>query len=749
LTAYNLLWWRYEFRAFAALRDTISDSLDLDLDEGASTGRLEDWLQSERDRLPLLVPVALGLGVTIWQMAGNGAALMLAALCAGAVLLAASIGFARRTAIVLAAGATLVLSGYATIAFKSATFGAAPLEKPWIGQFNARIKVVEDVAARGIVRYVLDTGQHAELPQRIRVNVDQAQHRAELQPGAIILVRARLMPPPGPALPRSYDFARTAWFAGIGATGRALGNPTLITPAPGVESFWSQSREGLARHISKAMEASVAPVGAALLIGSRGGIVEEDAEALRNAGMAHLLSVSGLHVTAVVGGAFLLFSRLLSLWPWFALRMTVPIAAAGAAAVIAICYTLLTGAEVPTIRACVASLLILLALILGREALSLRLLAAGACTVLMFWPESLAGPSFQLSFAAVGTIIILHETPFIQRLTQRREEAIAMRLLRNVASLLITGIAIELVLAPIGLFHFHKSGVYGAIANIAAIPLTTFLIMPMQIIGLLLDAIYSGMGAPAWWVAGRGVAALLEMAHWVSGQPGAVAVLPAMPVWAFGMLIISFLGLAIFRIRWRLLLFVPLMVGAAALLSAPRPDILVTGDGKHVAIVDEIGAIALLRPRAGDYAVSLLSENAATQAEPMAIDDLPYAECGDDSCIIRLQRGEQNWSVLATRSNYYMPAMELASACARVDIVISERWLPYSCKPRWLKADRNFLAQSGGLAIHLVEQRIETVSASNAGQPWSQIGKPLPPRKRKEQKKTPEQQKAVPEPQIQ
>jgi competence protein ComEC len=688
---------------------------------------IECTLDSQRDRLPLLVPVALGLGIIFWQFGGDRA--WAAVLCGalGTLLLAWQLGFQYRLARMMGYAAALVCLGFVAIMFRSATVASSPLEKPWIGTFNARVESIEDVSAREIVRYVLVTDGYADLPPRVRVNVPLEQHRAEIRPGAIVQLKARLMPPPGPALPRSYDFARQAWFSGLGATGSTLSPPRLVTPSAGGAAFWQNQREALAQHIRAAMPEGTGAIGAALLVGSRGAISEEDAEALRNSGMAHLLSVSGLHVTAVVGGAFLLISRLLSLFPFIALRLRVPVLAAGGSAVIAVGYTLLTGAEVPTVRACIAALLILTALAMGREALSLRLLATGACFVLLFWPEALAGPSFQLSFAAVATIIVLHESPLIQQLTGRREEPLLFRGGRLLLSLLVTGLVIELVLAPIALFHFHKSGLYGAVANIFAIPLTTFFVMPLQILGLMFDTV--GAGMPFWWLAGQGVAAINGLAHWVSNAPGAVLALPSMPRWAFALTIVGGLWLAIIVGKVRLWGLVPATLGIAAMAMAPRPDMLVTGDGRHLAVVNEGGELVLLRPGAGDYALSMLSENAAIKAEPKAIDDWRHAQCSADICSFSVSRAGRQWSILATRSNYLVPVMEFAAACKRADIVISERYLPWSCKPRWFKADRDFLERNGGLAIYFAEARVDTVAETTAHQPWSQLGPKRAPKR--------------------
>ena len=457
-------------------------------------------------------------------------------------------------------------------------------------------------------------------------------------------------------------------------------------------------------------------IGAALVTGDQGHIYEQDAQAMRDSGLAHLLSISGLHVTAVVGFIFLAVSRILSLFSWLALRVSIPLIAASAAALGALGYTLLAGAEVPTVRSCIAALLVLAALALGRDALTLRLVAFGALVVLVFWPEAMAGPSFQLSFAAVATIVILHDLPFMKRLTERREEGWAARILRAVASLIVTGIAIELILAPIALYHFHKTGLYGALANVVAIPLTTFFIMPLEALALLFDTV--GLGGPFWWLAGQGIALILAIAHKVSSLPGAVSMLPSMPGWAFGAIISGALIGGLIRSRTRLLGLVPVSIGLLAMITAPRPDLLVTGDGKHLALVSATGEVALLRSGAGDYVRDMLMENAGTNSVPTPIETWPGVECSPDICIFDIERSGKRWSVLATRTRYQVPAMEMAAACKRVDIVVSDRWLPWSCKPRWIKADRNLLETNGGLAFYLTQSHLVTVNGNNAHHPW-------------------------------
>jgi competence protein ComEC len=411
----------------------------------------------------------------------------------------------------------------------------------------------------------------------------------------------------------------------------------------------------------------------------------------------------------------LLTLKLLALSPTLALRLPLVLIAAGAGALAGIAYTLLTGAEVPTIRACVAALLVLLALALGRDALTLRLVAVGALIVLVFWPESLAGASFQLSFAAITAIVALHEHPRIKALLARREEGTIQKVGRGLLALVLTGLAVEVALMPIALYHFHKAGFYGALANVIAIPLTTFVVMPLEALALLFDVV--GLGAPLWWLTGLALNFLLGLAHAVADAPGAVANLPTMPRGAFGLMVAGGLWLALWRTRWRRLGLVPVVAGAVWALATPAPDLIVTGDGKHLALRTSTGKLAILRSRAGDYVRDMLTETAGEKGELAALEDV--VPCSLDLCQAEIAKDGRIWRILATRSAHHVPWREMARACAQADIVISDRRLPKGCTPRWLKADRAFLARTGGLSISLgAAPQVSSVADVLGCHPW-------------------------------
>jgi competence protein ComEC len=682
---------------------------------GAET-KLERWLAAESAQLPVLIPAGLAIGIVFWERFGDTAFWPMLVCCVSMLLIASAGAKDTQWTSILRFAAICFLTGFLCITLKSAIVAAPPLQDIQITTFYARILRVENIQARQKVRFLLNTARHAGLPEKVRVNLTPEQFRPEFTSGSIIKLRARLVPPAGPSLPGGYDFARRAWFAQIGATGTALG-PVLLYRKSDSRDGLQSARSWIEDQVSSALPRDKAALAIALATGEQGQIAESDAEAMRNSGLAHLLSISGLHVTAVVGAIFLVISRMLAFFPYFALRQPVPIYAACAAAIGAIAYTLLTGAEVPTVRSCIAALMILAALALGRNALSLRLVAFGAVIILLFWPEALAGPSFQLSFAAVATIIILHDSGWMRALAARNANGgIPRRVAGGVFNLLITGLAIEVVLAPIALFHFHKTGLYGALANIIAIPLTTFVIMPFEALGLLFGTIE--LGGPFWWVAGAGIEAILWIAHYASSLPGAVAMFPAMPHWAFGFIIMGVFWCGIFKTAFRWAGIPVAIVGVLGMIAAPHPDILVTGDGKHLAVTDAGNSYTILRDKAGEYMRDTLRENAGINADPVPIGDWPGADCSPDTCVISLKSDGRDWTLLAVRTRYAVPAMELAAACSRVDIVVSDRWLPRSCKPRWIKADRAFLQQAGGLAIYLAKGRVAAVSQQSPSSPW-------------------------------
>lgn len=685
------------------------------------------------DRGPWLV-VAFAAGIGAWFMLDSPWQWMAAAGLAGILgLAAASLWRDRedRANIRLAAlsiSLTFAL-GVTVVWARSGMVGAEPIERPRVERIEARILEREEQPALDRIRLTVTMRDAVDgVARKVRINLPRTQDKPSLIEGSIIRVRVRLMPPAPPMLPDGYDFARSAWFEGLSATGSVIGSVEIVKAEQGGGPI-PQIQRALSSHVSGQLEGSAAGIAAALVSGDRGSISSADEQAMRDAGLTHLLSISGLHVSAVIAAAYFLALRLLALWPWFALRVRLPLVAAGMAALSGVAYTLLTGSEVPTIRSCVGAVLVLLALALGREPLSMRLVAVAAGFVLCAWPESLVGPSFQMSFTAVLAIVALHAASPVREFLAPREEGWIARIARRLVVLLMSGLVIELALMPIVLFHFHRAGLYGAFANVVAIPLVTFAIMPLEAIALLLDLV--GLGAPAWWLVQHCIDFLLAIARFTAAQPGAVKLAPqigALPIILFtagGLWLALWTGKAR---RWGVF---PACLAVLMMVRAQPPDILISSDGRHVGITGEGDRLLVLREGRSDYSRDNLLEMAAMDGEPATLEQWSGARCSTDFCAITIARGGRDWSLLMSRSRSRIEERALAAACTRADIVVADRWLPQSCQPRWLKADRRYLERNGGLAIHLADRRIDTVAQGQGQHGWWRGGRDQAPFTRK------------------
>jgi len=655
---------------------------------GAIGDNLENFLgQAGFDKAPWLA-VVFACGILTWFGLKSpwawAATIGLSLIFAGLAVAAWRDTVARdylRNAVV---ACTLVFAaGICVVWLRSEAVGAEAIERPTVQRVQGYVLSREDQPSQDRIRLVMAVRDATSAQSRkIRVNVPlevvaeaNAAHgtgtgMGMLSEGAVVRLQVRLMPPASPMLPGAYDFARAAWFKGLAGTGSVIGTVEIIEPASD-DGVIARAQRWLSSHVRDNVDGSAGTIAAAFASGDRGAISEADQDAMRDAGLTHLLAISGLHVSAVIAGAYLLAIKLLALFPGLALRVRLPVVAAGVGAIAGISYTLLTGAQVPTVRACAAAMLVLLALATGREALSLRMVAMAAVFVLMLWPESVVGPSFQMSFAAVLAIVALHSSAPVQAFLAPREESYLARLGRGTAMLFLTGLVIEIALMPIVLFHFHRAGLYGAAANVFAIPLVTFISMPLIALGLIFDLV--GLGTPFWWLTEKSLNLLLGIAHFTSAQPGAVKLMPQMSGLAITLFVAGGLWLALWSGRARLLGFVPAAIATGLLLATPIPDVLIGREGRHVGIT--------------------------------VTDD-----------------GDKQWSLLLARNRSMIEERALAAACEQADIVVADRFLPRSCLPRWLKADRRFLEQSGGLALDLANERIISVATSQGEHGWWRAG---------------------------
>ena len=275
---------------------------------------------------------------------------------------------------------------------------AAPvLNRVVIAPLTGFIEAVEDreEGQRLLLRLVeLKDGAQTERPRLVRVSVRKG---AQLSAGQFVAGTARLLPPPEAAWPGGYDFARDAYYKGIGAVGSMVGQVRVLEPA--VKPDWTlqlaaqvdAARNALTQRIASAIGGPAGGVGAALVTGKRGLIPEPTNDVLRGAGIYHIVSISGLHMVLAAGTFFWLVRALLALAPAFALLWPVKKIAAVAAMVGATIYCIFSGSDVATERSLIMTLVMFGAVLVDRPALSIRNLSIAALIVLAREPEALAG----------------------------------------------------------------------------------------------------------------------------------------------------------------------------------------------------------------------------------------------------------------------------------------------------------------------------------------------------------------------
>ena len=378
-------------------------------------------LVAERERWPLWLPPFLGLGIGVYFALPVEPPLWLGP--AAAALLALAAALVRRHLLPFMALAILLCgaAGFSAAQIRSAVL-AAPVVERHTGALMLDGVVSEvEMLPTGGMRVTLEQlaldHDDVVVPAKARITVKPGG--PDLTAGQRIRVRAMLMPPPQPAMPGAFDFARFSWFRQFGAVGSAMGPPEIVhgNKEGEEEGGWRAGFTGAVnalRHAITARILAVLPgdrgaVTAALTTGDQMPISLPMMQAYRDSGLAHILSISGLHITMAAGLVFVGLRTLMALIPPLALRHPIKKWAAGLAIAFAWFYTLLAGSPVPALRSFYMTGLILVAVLLDRMALSMRLVAWAGVAVLLWSPEEMIGPSFQMSFAAVVALIAVYE----------------------------------------------------------------------------------------------------------------------------------------------------------------------------------------------------------------------------------------------------------------------------------------------------------------------------------------------------
>ena len=331
------------------------------------------------------------------------------------------------------------------------------------------------------------------------------------QIGDKVSVKAKLMAPSGPVMPGGFDFSHKAYYERLSAVGYTMGEAILISNATGDINHIESIRAVIGDRLYQNMDARNAGIAQALLTGERAGITKIDAENLRSSGLAHLLAISGLHIGLVAGCVFFFIRLSLSCVPNLALYYPIKKWAAVCAIIIAFSYMVLAGATVPTIRAFIMTSLVLLAIILDRSAMNMRLVALAALFVMVTTPETIMGPSFILSFSAVSALIIFYRDVGRRWLVNANAFKPFWRPFYYLFGIILTSLIATIATAPFSIMFFNKFAVYSVLSNILAMPLMAFIIMPLGLLCILLMPLE--LDSHFWFILDWGIANILLIAE--------------------------------------------------------------------------------------------------------------------------------------------------------------------------------------------------------------------------------------------
>ena len=516
-------------------------------------------------------------------------------------------------------------------------------------------------------------------PQRIRATARKLPDG--LAAGMAVTGVVRLLSPSGPVRPHSYDFSFQSYFLGIGASGFFLRGPDVVPaaapagPATRLAVLVENARHALAARIRARISGPEGEIAAALVAGVRGGIPEADNEALRKTGLAHVLSISGLHMALVAGTVLGAMRALFALFPGFASRHPVKKYAAGVALLAISLYLAISGMDVAAERSYIMFAVILAAILFDRAALTMRNLAISALIVLALSPHAVMGPSFQMSFAATAALIAAYgwygEHRPARRAGSPPGEGSRMRRWAGFALASAAGLAATSLIAgtATGLYaawHFERMSPLGVVANLLAMPIVSVTVMPMAVAGTLL--IPTGLDGLSFAVMGHGLSAMLAIAHWLAERTplDAVGLVPPAAVVVLSLALV----IATVATTWLRAAALPfLFLGTALVLTRQMPDLLIAEDGRAMVVRLSEGRLAVNRPRPPafemeDWARALMSETILRPARgplPPGTNEQPF-HCVGKLCIARHASG----AVVASA-----PTAEAArAACAAAALIL-------------------------------------------------------------------------------
>jgi len=690
---------------------------------------MTEWLQKnimeEYNRWPLWIPVSIGVGIcTYFLWPSEPDFWMVTGLTAMALLPVFFVKRSQRWLFIILWG---VLFGFFCGAYRTESLQTRMLQHergPLVitGRVDS-VDVIPTKSKNPIQRAILShvhTESKSPLPDKLRITFRGL--RQSLNPGDRLEVLVKLMPMAEPSSPWSYDFRRQAYFQGVGGVGFSLGQPTIIPAVDvgGFMGFLNTLRFQMTKDIRAKTPNGSGGVAAALITGDRSGIPEHVREAFINSGLAHILAISGLHLSIIAGLVFLVLRRGLAMVPQISLRWNVKKIAAVLAIGVTWLYLAISGFAIPAERSFYMTILVMLAFLMDRQALSMRSVGIAATLLITTRPEYLISPSFQLSFSAVIGLIAFYES-YKNPVGRWLAEGGWWRwLILYMLGLTVTSLIATLATLPFTIFHFNRFTLHAIEANLLAVPLTSFVVMPLALVSTI--SLLWGGSETLFTLFGWSIELLTGIAGKVSSWPGADIKVATPHIFSVTLFMAGVMWLIVWLRPWRYWGLVPMGVGVVLMIFDRHPDILV--DDRLMALHDKNqGVLKLSSTRRGKF-------TAKQWAGQLGVQSSDKMNCGEGGCLVE----DNGYKIL-------MVSAPVGHCPDDVDLIISSEEQPVldqMCPQKTI--DHLTVQQKGSHAIWLTPLlRVQSSRAQR--RPWTAVYKKSTYRKGdfKSRKRTPQQ----------
>ena len=625
------------------------------------------------------------------------------------------------------------------------------------GTYRATPVLEKEISTRivGQIEHIEQRGENGKTDERWTVKVEKIDKLStDHMPKRLLLVRkskgsrfdvgervrmwARLVPLQRPAYPEGFYYGRYLWARGIGGQGY-LGRSVERLPARaafGLAALWEmvhthveQSRNAVASYILHRMKGVAGGLAVALSVGKRDYLDREVESALRLSGLAHILAISGLHMALVAMGIFWGVRSALAMLPQLALHYPIKQWAAAVALVCAGIYLVLSGSSVATIRAFLMMAIFLIAILVGRPALTMHNLALALLVIILLQPFGVVEPGMQMSFAATAALISSYDRIKYLRIGGAGRDivpdhpAYLVRMLKSglrgagqwLLGIGTTALVAGLAVLPFSIIHFQQIAPLGLLANLLAMPIVSFIVMPMGLVSVLLAPF--GLQSLPFGVLQWGLELVIASSRWVASIPDEQYMIMRGAGGHVGLIILALAIFAIHRRRIALFATIPVLVACILWATYSYPDLWVSEKGSRVAYRNGLHLWHLLGTKRAtfDYKALLRSDGDARALGKLDVGNgVPaiqagaaggrfYQGCDASACIIQ---GLQSWK--GERSLLSLALVRHPSAfdeeCQKADIVISALPIPETCHGPRLIIGRDALRQYGAHFIRLKQE---------------------------------------------